>query len=393
MTNIAGMRAVGLLLRRPPAPGERRPRPDDWGVVAVIAAAVVVETIVRSEVTRPALAAVVTAAGALALPWRRQHPLAVLLWTTGSGAVAAVVHLAASVPQVTPGSAVGLALAPYALYRWGSGGAAATGTAVLAAAIGVSAAASGNGWSDVVGASVVVTLLALLAELNRQRVASRARELDRARMLEREHIARDLHDTVAHRLSAVAVRAQAGQVQAVQDPAYAVDALRVVEDEARRALTEMRDLVRMLRESGTPEQGPGIADVLLLAEDGPPPVRVSIDGGLGPLAPETATAVFRIAQEAVTNTRRHARGATAVTVRIGREADDVLLEVCDDGRPAPAPQGRPTHEMGFGLIGMAERATALGGTLEAGPVASGRAGGDHGWAVRARLPATTRGVR
>lgn len=395
MTSIAAMRLLRPVLRRPPAAGERQPRRRDWLVSAAIAVAVVVESAARTDVTRPVLTAALTAAAALALPWRRRHPLRVLAWSTGLGAVASVAHLSASVPQVGPASAAGLALAPYALYRWGSGAAAVAGSGLLAASIVLSAAAVADGWpdllgADVVGGAVVVTLLALLAEVNRQRSSSRARELDQVRLREREHIARDLHDTVAHRLSAVAVRAQAGQIQAAHDPALAVDALRTVESEARLALAEMRTLVRVLR-STEPATGPGLADLAMLADDGPPPVEVTVAADVGPLGAETGNAVFRIAQEAVTNARRHARGATAITVRVSREDDDVRLEVRDDGDAGTAPRGRPTHEMGFGLVGMAERANALGGTLEAGPVTG--TGDDHGWAVRARLPAAMRGDR
>jgi signal transduction histidine kinase len=102
---------------------------------------------------------------------------------------------------------------------------------------------------------------------------------------------------------------------------------------------------------------------------------------VGPLAPTTTTAVFRMAQEAVTNARRHARGATAVDVTVERTDRAVLLRVHDDGTPAPQPG------TGYGVPGMVERATLLGGSCTAGPDPAG------GWTVAATLPAAAPGAR
>jgi signal transduction histidine kinase len=103
-------------------------------------------------------------------------------------------------------------------------------------------------------------------------------------------------------------------------------------------------------------------------------VHVRVADELGPLAPTTATALFRLAQESVTNARRHARGATRVDVSVDPTESGVRLRVHDDGTPAPYPHA------GYGLAGMVERATLLGGACTAGPDPAG------GWTVDATLP-------
>ena len=101
----------------------------------------------------------------------------------------------------------------------------------------------------------------------RWRAAARARELDRVKLLEREQLARDLHDTVAHHVSAIAIQAQAGTAVASTDPDAAAEVLRVIEGEASRTLDEMRSMVRVLRRGDAAElrRAPGIADLRQLA--------------------------------------------------------------------------------------------------------------------------------
>lgn len=94
------------------------------------------------------------------------------------------------------------------------------------------------------------------------------------------------------------------------------------------------------------------------------------------VVPAVAATVHRVAQEAVTNARRHARDATFVRVRVSEVSGDVFVQVVDDGRRAPLGPRRP----GYGLVGMAERVALLGGTLRAGP------SGEQGWTVEATLP-------
>jgi signal transduction histidine kinase len=185
---------------------------------------------------------------------------------------------------------------------------------------------------------------------------------------------------VAHHVSAIVVRAQAGRVVAATRPEAATEALAVIEDEAVRTLAELRTLVSALRDDADAELAPqqGVADLerLAAATGGTPPVEVIVTGAVDDLRPSVGAAVYRITQESITNVVRHARHATRVEVRLAGEGDLVCLTVHDDGDPAPR------GGSGYGVIGMTERAVLLGGTLEAGP------GAERGWTVRAVLPRT-----
>jgi len=218
----------------------------------------------------------------------------------------------------------------------------------------------------------------------RYRAGARARELEQVRLLEREKLARDLHDTVAHHMSAMAIRAQAGLVTAAERPEAAVEALRVIEAEASRALAEMRTMLRVLREDEPAdyEPRPVAQDLRRLAADerGRAPVNVDIDGDLAALPGPIGTAIYRLARESVTNSHRHARQASRVEVWVSIHDTVVRLRVNDDGLPNP---GGAT---GYGIKGMSERVQLLGGSLRAGPDPSG------GWTVSVELPLTGAGL-
>jgi signal transduction histidine kinase len=267
---------------------------------------------------------------------------------------------------------------PYALYRWGSGRNIVIGTAVLLANAGASALPGVGQSSDTVAGAAMVLAAMALGVVFRTRHRARLRELDRVKLMERERLARDLHDTVAHHVSAIAIRAQAGLATAAIRPEAAAEALAVIEQEASRTLAEMRGMVRVLRR-GEPADlapSPGLADLQRLAgqdRDGPP-VAVELSGDVGAVPPPVAAAVYRLAQESVTNARRHARHATRIDVQVAADSAAVRLRVSDDGAASPA--GAP----GFGLLGMKERAELLGGRCEAGPEPG------RGWTVTAVLP-------
>jgi signal transduction histidine kinase len=196
---------------------------------------------------------------------------------------------------------------------------------------------------------------------------------------ERVALARELHDTVAHHVSAIAVQAQAGAVVARLQPERAVEVLAAIESEASQTLAEMRSMVRVLRHEDPVAYAPplGVSDLPALASAGATPaVEVSLDGSMTELARPVDAALYRLAQESLTNAVRHARGATRVGIEVRREGSTVRLRVSDDGRTRPG----STPEPGFGLLGMAERAQLLGGSLRAGP------GGEGGWVVEAVLP-------
>ncbi len=212
----------------------------------------------------------------------------------------------------------------------------------------------------------------------RYRSTARLREIDQVKLREREQLARELHDTVAHHVSAIAIQAQAGQTVAPAHPEAAVRALEVIEEAASRTLAEMRSMVGVLRDDEEPDLAPqrGVADIERLARDAAhgPRVDVELSGDLDELRPSVGAAMYRLAQESITNAMRHARHATRIDVSVAGEDDWVRLTVRDDGE---AKTGGPGP--GYGLVGMSERATLLGGTLEAGP-------SPEGWTVSAVLP-------
>lgn len=181
-------------------------------------------------------------------------------------------------------------------------------------------------------------------------------------------------------MSGIAIQAQAGRAIAASHPERAIEALAIIEDAATRTLTELRAIVGVLRASQHTEFAPqpGMAEVEQLATDGQthPCVEVTLTGELDDLSPAVRAAIYRLAQESITNARRHARHATRVTVAVTGDTDQVLLTVDDDGSSGAG--GRAPA--GYGLVGMRERATLLVGTFHAGPTA------DRGWRVEAILP-------
>jgi signal transduction histidine kinase len=203
----------------------------------------------------------------------------------------------------------------------------------------------------------------------------------RAVTAERVRIARDLHDVVAHHVSVMGVQASAARRVLDSDPAVAREALTAVEATARTAIDELSGLLGVLRaESDAPEEGtlPGLDQVARLIEETRAPgleVEYAVFGDPRPVPDAVALTVYRIVQEALTNTVKHATATTA-EVRL-RYLDQTLeVEVNDDGRGAV----RPGTGTGLGLVGMRERVGVHGGELDVGP----RRGG--GFQVRARLP-------
>jgi signal transduction histidine kinase len=235
-------------------------------------------------------------------------------------------------------------------------------------------------WARVAGYGFFLFAAALGAAI-RYRQKVRIRDIDQARAREREQLARELHDTVAHHVSGIAIQAQAGRaIAASHHPERAVEVLAVIEDAATRTLTELRAIVGVLRASQDTDFAPqpGVSEVEQLATDGQtyPCVTVTLSGEFDDLSPAVGAAIYRLAQESITNARRHARHATQVTVAVTGDADQVRLTIDDDGSSSAG--GRAPA--GYGLVGMRERASLLGGTFHAGPIA------ERGWRVEAVLP-------
>ncbi|MFD6139134.1 sensor histidine kinase [Promicromonospora sp. NPDC060271] len=368
------------------------PRPADppvrvWRdrvLVAAVVAGAVIEAVTRTDVQGRWLELATVVVLAPTLLWRRTHPLRAVV----------VAFVASTVPALVLGrdlafaSNIFMLVLAYALFRWGSGREMVLGAAVVLAKMGTNAALGFLTLADVgIGCLILGATFALGLAL-RYRSGARRREREQVVLLERERLARDLHDVVGHHISAVAVRAQAGIAVSRTDPGAAADALRVIEEQASRALAEMRTLVRVLRsdelrpdeggggahEADELAPGPTLADVERLADPALPRVEVDLEGDPARVSAAVGGAVQRIAQESVTNARRHARGATRITVRVTVGETTVRLRVSDDGGvPVSVAHG------GYGIAGMRERAALLGGTLDAGPDAAG-------WTVEAVLP-------
>ncbi|MEV7225898.1 histidine kinase [Polymorphospora sp. NPDC051019] len=349
----------------------------DWALVGVVASLTVLEGILRPDIPARAAAVIITLALVPTLLWRRARPLPMV--ATAFVATGVTPLFIGREPDLV--TMVYLLALPYALFRWGSGREAVAGAALIVAKNFLSAALGYVDLTEMVIGFVVLFATFALAIAFRYRAMLWARGLDQAKLLERERLARDLHDTVAHHVSAMAIRAQAGIAVAATRPDAAVDALRVIEAEAARALAEMRTMVHTLRRTGPADlaPNPGIPDLVRLTNGSQPGpiVDVELAGDLDGIPATVGTAIYRLAQESVTNARRHARHATRIEVRVAADAGSVRLRVTDDGDTGSA---RPAGPGGFGIVGMTERASLLGGTCEAGP------NPDRGWTVAVVLP-------
>ncbi|WP_067652180.1 sensor histidine kinase [Nocardia harenae] len=359
----------------PAPPDPPRPRRRDAVLLAVLYALLTLEAALTPDLPHRGFWFGVSALILPALLVRRTRPLAAVAVAIGLSTAATV---ALGGEQSGLNTVAVLLLLPYALFRWGSGRDIVLGSAIVVGGALIGTLGSGLPAADTAGGFTVLFGAVVLGLALRYRARAAARELDRIKLLEREQLARELHDTVAHHVSAIAIRAQAGLATAATSSDAATDALRVIEGEAARTLTEMRAIVRALRagRAAELEPDPGIGDLTRLARaaGGGPAVEVRVEGAVGLLPPAVGAAVYRLAQESVTNAVRHARNATRVRVLVHADDTEVRLSVRDDG--AQRPPGPP----GFGRLGMRERAALLGGSCASGPAPDG------GWEVTAVLP-------
>ena len=345
-------------------------------------------------------------AGLLApLAWRRRYPygvfavvcaVALVQWSVGIRLVADLALL--------------VALSTLATYRPRRVALAAAGVLEVGAVLASVAWSLAGSWlSSLVFLSGMVAAALLLGISVRARSALVATLTERAGRLERERdqqaqiaaaaertrIAREMHDVIGHQLAVIVSLADGAAAKLASDPPRAAAAIASVADVGRQALGETRGLLGVLRADGSGDglaPQPGLAGLVdLVAQTRATGLAATLNcaGDAAGLAADIQLAVYRIAQEAITNTLRHASGAQAVAVRVTIGAASVELEVTDDGRPAPgaipgraaAPPAGPGG--GRGLTGMRERARAYGGSVAAGP-------GPRGWEVRATLPLARR---
>lgn len=383
--------ALRALWAEPRPPGAPARVWRDWVLVGGLLAWSVLEVLLREDETyfpygpetdlvwRP-VAVAVTVAVLLPLLWRRTHPFAAAMTAFGTFLAFDLVRIFAGIEEGLLWSVAGILVLPYSLFRWGAGREAGIGLGVILVWLVVTNVAEPQDVGEMVAGYGFFLFSAALGASIRFHAKSRVRDIEQAKLRQRNQLARELHDTVGHHVSAIAIQAQAGRALALSDPERALRTLDTIEEAASRTLAEMRAMVSLLREGTVADLAPqpSLADLELLAREavGPPRVDVQLSGELDDLNPAVEAALYRIAQEALTNAGRHARGATSIGIEVVGDGKEVHLMVRDDGHPVPAGQA----SSGYGLVGMAERATLLGGTLRAGP-SPGR-----GWTVEAVLP-------
>jgi signal transduction histidine kinase len=323
------------------------------------------------------------------LVWRRRAPLPVFLiiaavafgqWLAGFQLTGDIALLVAIYTVAAHESRRRLALAAFVLeagivlatLRWANTG----GMLVFVFLTGMATAAV------VLGVNVK-TRRAYLASLE-ERAAQLERERDQQGQLaaaaERARIAREMHDIVAHNLTVMVALADGAGFQAESDPERTANAMEQLSKTGRHALGEMRRLLGVLDdgEAALAPQ-PGLADLGgLLDQVRAAGLRVTLQTSGDPIALGSGAelTVFRLVQEALTNTLKHAGPDAQATVRLRYEPDGIDVEVTDDGRGLAR-----VSAGGQGLSGMRERAAVYGGAIEAGPAAGG------GWRVHTRLAA------
>ncbi|MGI5169469.1 sensor histidine kinase [Spirillospora sp. CA-253888] len=234
---------------------------------------------------------------------------------------------------------------------------------------------------------------AYFAELeDRAARLERARGTDAraARIEERSRIARELHDVVAHHVSVMTVQAGAARRIIDRNPDGAREAMSTIEEVGRTALSEMRRIVGVLRTDRDADSAgrelapqPGLGDLGELLDhvrETGLAVQLWIDGEARTLSPGVDVAAFRLIQEALTNTLKHAGPQARAWVRLYYTDDDLTVEIEDDGRGTTTIMADAGDNPGHGLVGMYERVALYGGELRIGP----RVGG--GFGVRARFP-------
>lgn len=249
-------------------------------------------------------------------------------------------------------------------------------------------------------AAVAVTAVAVATGSTlRATDASHQATVTAVRRAEREEVARELHDVVAHHVTGMVVLTQAARTTAARGPtrdaAQLDDALAAVERAGGEALVSLRSMVAVLRQpdghGGAPRAPMPTVDDLeeLVCRFRVSGTAVDVGLALAPgaraLPPEVQASLHRVVQESLTNVSRYARGASTVNVDLTLADGRAVLTVADSGGrtdPAFGSEGTSSWGGGFGILGMQGRVAAVGGSLSAGPGAGG-----HGWVVRAELPA------
>ncbi len=385
-----------------------------WGAVPKPSPTALVLSVARRDATLAVVLAALMAVGsalqdfswahaiggaALAVPlaWRRRWPMGVLAVVVGG----AFVYLALGEPNATPIFLAPELVAAYtvAAHGWRRRTLAVAAGLALNSVVIVSLFSPDNGtdlaqileeasqlgFALAIGEAVRSQRAFIAAMRERAERAERDGELEALRRVdeERVRIARDVHDVVAHSIATISTQASVGVHVGREEPERAVEVLESIKRVSTQALQDLRYALGVLRDesdNGPTDPTPSLQDVAGLvqqARDSGLSVALRMEGSPTVLPLALQAACFRVVQEGLTNVLRHASGAQA-SVLIAVGGNEVVVDVTDDGT------GRPTSSSGLGsgtgLVGLRERATAMGGELHADP------GRDGGFRVRAVLP-------
>lgn len=358
-------------------------------LLAVVLAAVFTVEVVAWDAAALPVAALFAAASALALAWRRSAP--VLAFLVAIAGMTGVMRTAPGIDNDSLGIIVVIFVALYSLGRW------TRGTAVWLACLCVLGfivsfvIGDAQGTGEPIGPGEIgfATLFVgtpwaagVAIRLRRERERTLVEESEQAVAAERARIARELHDVVSHAISVTVLQARGGRAMVGRDEEAVRRALDAIEQTNTAALSDMRRLLAVLRDTDTDEgraaPQPSLANLGRLldqARSAGPTIELEVEGEAGPVPPGVDLSAYRIIQEALTNVLKHAGPTAKASVLVAYSDEDLRVTVTDDGI------GRtPGNPSGHGLAGIRERVAVVGGTVEAGP------GPDGGFVVSARLP-------
>jgi signal transduction histidine kinase len=334
----------------------------------------------------PAAAFAIVALAALALFWRRRWPVAVLAATTAAVAAYSLLGYENGTALLVPTIALYAVAASQPVRRAVACAIATVVVLMAATAANNPLGPTGGGWILIPGlvaaalflGIAVANRLALMSSLAARAEEEAVRRVDEERL----RIARELHDVVAHTMATINVQAGVAAHVLGAQPEVAAEALQAIKGASKEGLRELRAILNVLRqanEEDPTQPAPGLdrlEPLLAGIRRAGLETTLSVHGEPRTLGKAIDLAAYRIIQESLTNSLRHA-GRASANVSLTYHPKELVVEVTDDGRgPATSRAGNGGH----GLVGMRERATTVGGTLEAGP------GNRGGFRVRATLP-------
>ena len=368
-------RLLGLPLSMDPSEQSWR----DWLLMLVLVIAGLLEGVLRADLGWRPIVLGVAVISPLVIPWARAYPLPATVIVFGGYGLLHIEMFITNVDSALVNPAV-LVVLTHVLVRWALGRHIGIGLCLAAACWLIVWSIPSDSLPVILLKGMVITLPVITGAATRHLAELRHARARESRFDERHQIARELHDTLAHRMTAIAIQAQAGRAMANSDPEAVLETLATIEETASSSLQDMREIIGVLRDSGSEiESNFTFADIERIANNstGETPVHVQLEGDLDDLGASVEAGLFRVVQESITNARRYARHASQILVHISGSAAAVHLTVTDDGDPV-----RPGTRVGsgYGIIGMNERVSLLGGRFSAGRGPAGR------WIVDAKIP-------